>query len=157
MVRSGAALHMSAEHFPVVIVTWFGSPSADMVPEYIGWLTKQGQRAADEDTKLVLLGDTAAIEVQPGPEMRRAMVRAVRDFADAYPQFLGGATVVSNPLVRTALRMALMLLPKSFDFKPARTVEQALEHAFGLLDAAQVARPPRLKSTDYRRPVRPTW
>ncbi len=152
----GVALHLSAVHFPVLMVTWFGTSTGESVRRYAQWLGRMGDRAEVEGTQFVLLGDTTSLESRPGPEVRRVLLQVVDQIAADYPQsFLGGTTVMTHPLMRAALIMVMTLSRRPFEMKAARDMTQAIERTFELLDAAGVPRPPGLDASTYQPPPRP--
>lgn len=155
LVFPGVALHMSAQHFPILIATWFGVPNAEITNRYTAWIIDQAIRAKNEGTKFVILGDftTAA---RPSPEVRRAMATGVQRITDDYGDiFLGGSTIISQPLMRAVVSMVLALTRQKIDFKPVKSAEAAFERTRELLDKAGIPWPAGLDPRTYERPKRP--
>lgn len=156
IVLPEVALHLDTRWFPVLIVTWFGHPSAGGVVRYEAWLDQMAARARAEGTKLVILGDTSRLEERPGPDVRTAMAAAIEGLHARHPgRFLGGSTIVAQPVMRAVLLMVLALSRRVLDMKPVKDFEQALERTFALLDAAGIPRPVGLDAASYRSPERP--
>lgn len=151
------ALALDVQHFPVLIVTWFGVPVPALVPRYAGWLERMAARAKAESTRLVLIDDVTGLTARPDPETRRAMARALRRFGTEHPvQLLGATVVVRNPFVRAAITVVMSISRRPFEVKPARDMERALAHARALIEQAGQSWPEGLDAKRYRRPDRPT-
>lgn len=156
IVLPEVALHLDARWFPVLIVTWFGLPVIGGVERYVTWLDRMAARAKVEDTRLVILGDTTRLEERPGPEVRAEMAAAIEGLQARHPgRFLGGSTIVAQPVMRAVLLMVLALTRRVLDMKPVKDFEQALERTFALLDEAGIPRPAGLDLASYRSPARP--
>jgi hypothetical protein len=156
IVLPEVALHLDARWFPVLIVTWFGHPVVGGIDRYVAWLDRMAARARAEDTKLVILGDTSRLEDRPGPEVRTAMAAAIEGLLARNPgRFLGGSTIVAQPVMRAVLLMVLALTRRVLDMKPVKDFEQALERTFALLDEAGIPRPAGLDLASHRSPTRP--
>ena len=156
IVLPGVAAHLEARWFPVLIATWFGLPAVGTVERYIAWLERMAARAADEDTRLVIIGDVTRLEDRPGPEVRAEMAAAIEGLQARNPgRFLGGSTIVGSPLMRAVLLMVMALTRRALDLKPVKDFEQALERTFELLDEAGIPRPAGLDLASYRSPERP--
>jgi hypothetical protein len=137
-------------------VTWFGHPVVGAIDRYVAWLDRMAARARAEDTKLVILGDTSRLEDRPGPEVRAAMAAAIEGLQARNPgRFLGGSTIVAQPVMRAVLLMVLALTRRVLDMKPVKDFEQGLERTFALLDEAGIPRPAGLDLASYRSPTRP--
>ncbi len=155
VVLPGVALHLDARWFPVLIVTWFGMATSTAAERYAGWLDRMATRAAEEDTKLVILGDTRRLE-RPGPEVRTAMAAAIEGLQARHPgRFLGGSTIVEGPVMRAVLLVVLSLTRRALDMRPVKDLEHALVRTFALLDQEGIPRPAGLDAASYRSPERP--
>ena len=151
----GVMLHLSARHFPVLIVTWFGMPSVGVAERYVDWIDRMAARAKEEGTKVVILGDTTD-SGQPSPEVRRAMARALERLAERNGDgFIGGTTIINNPFVRAAITIVLTLVRAKIDFKPVRSVEAAFERIQDLLHREGIPWPEGLDPQTYERPPPP--
>jgi hypothetical protein len=156
IVLPEVAIHLSARHFPVLIVTWFGPPSPPSVERYAAWLERMGERAAAEGTKLAVIGDTTGMEGRPGPEVRRAMAAAIERLQTRHPgRVLGVTSIISQPMMRAVITMVLAITRQKIDLKPVKNVQQAIDRTFLLLDAAKIPRPAGLDGASYTRPARP--
>lgn len=156
VVLPDVALHLDARWFPVLVVTWFGIPTTGAVARYSLWLDRMGLRAEAEGTRLVIVGDTTRLEERPGPEVRTAMVAAIEGLAERHAgRFLGGATIIGQPVMRAVLTMVLVLSRRTLDMKPVKDMGSALARAFELLDHARIPRPPGLDAATFRSPARP--
>ncbi|MEM9459858.1 MAG: hypothetical protein AAGF11_37120 [Myxococcota bacterium] len=150
------ALVLDVQHFPVLIVTWFGVPVPALVPRYTDWLMRIVARAETESTRLVLIDDVVGLTERPDPEARRTMAQALKSVSDEHAErLLGASVVVSNPFVRAAITVVMSLTRRPFDIKPARDMEQALAHARRMLEQAGLTWPEGLDAKSYRRPDRP--
>jgi hypothetical protein len=156
IVLPAIALHLEARWFPVLVATWFGVASVGVVERYVAWLDRMGQRAEAEGTRLVLVGDTTRLEDRPGPDVRAAMAAAIDRLTTRHPgRFLGGSTIVAQPVMRAVLLMVLALTRRTLDMKPVKDLEHALARTFALLDQAGIPRPAGLDAASYRAPARP--
>jgi len=156
VVLPEVALHLSAQHFPVLIATWFGVPTPPVVDHLAAWLERMCARAEAEDTRVTFLGDTSGMEQQPGPEVRRAIAVGIERVLARYPgRFIGVTTIVGPPMMRAVIIMVLALTRSKLNWKPVKDMPQALARSFALLDEAGIPRPRGLDATTYRRPSRP--
>ncbi len=152
----GLVLHLSAEHFPALLVTWFGVPRVELVERYSQWLLRMAARAEAEGTKLAILDNTASLDGLPGPEVRRAMATAMEGLTTSHPGVLLGAVVVmTNPFMRAAVTMVLAISRQEFEVKPQKDLGQGVAHVLSLLERAGIARPAGLDPQTYRAPERP--
>lgn len=156
IVLPKVALHLDARAFPVLVVTWFGSPSAEAVERYTAWLERMGARAEAEGTKLVIVGDTTRLDERPGPDVRTVMAAAIDRLQHRHPgTFLGGSMIVAQPVMRAVLFMVLALTRRKLDMQPVKDLEHAFTRSFGLLEAAGIGRPAGLDPASFRSPARP--
>ena len=156
IVLPEVALHLDARWFPVLVATWFGVPTVRAVERYAVWLDQMGSRAAAEDTRLVIVGDTTRLEERPGPDVRTAMAAAIEGLHARHPgRFLGGSTIVASPVMRAVLLMVLALTRRVLDMRPVKDLEHALARTFELLDATGIPRPAGLDAATYQSPRRP--
>jgi hypothetical protein len=156
IVLPEVALHLDARWFPVLVATWFGRTTVGAVERYAAWLDRMGVRAEAEGTRLVILGDTTRLEDRPGPDVRTAMAATIEGLQARHPgRFLGGSTIVAQPVMRAVLLMVLALTRRALDIKPVKDFEQALERTFALLDEAGIPRPAGLDAASYQGPARP--
>lgn len=152
----GVGLHMEARWFPVLVATWFGTVSVRAVEHYVAWLERMGARAEVEGTRLVILGDITRLEQRPGPDVRAAMAAAIDGLVTRHPKrFLGGSTIVGQPIMRAVLLMVLALTRRSLDMRPVKDLGEGIARSFALLEAAGIPRPPGLDAATYRTPARP--
>lgn len=154
IVLPGVAMHLDATFFPVLCATWFGTPSVEVVEAYIGWIDRMATRADAEGTKLVLLGDSSRIEGRPGPEIRRAMGKAISGLTNRHPgTLLGGATVIGDPLMRAVISIIVALSRRGFRLTPVRSYDKAVESVREILTEAGIPVPDGLD--DRPTPSRP--
>ncbi|MCA9649810.1 MAG: hypothetical protein KC501_07875 [Myxococcales bacterium] len=154
IVEPEVSLHMDATFFPVLCVTWFGVISPTTVTGYMNWLDRMATRAAEEGTRVSILGDITGLESRPGPEIRRSMAKAIDELATRHGRTLmGGVTIIADPFMRAILSMVVAISRREFELKPVRTFAQAVERTFALLDAEGIARPEGLEQRT--RPERP--
>lgn len=155
MVARGVTLHLSTQYFPIVIATWFGVPSVNIIERYGAWLNRMADRAKKQGTKVVLLGDftTAA---RPTPEVRRAMATAIERLTERHGDgFLGGSTIIGQPLMRAVVTMVLALTRQKIDFKPVKSLAAGFERTRQLMDAAGIPWPEGFDPKTYERPQGP--
>lgn len=151
-----AAMHLDARHFPVLMVTWFGKANPELVEYYGDWLERMGARAAVAATQLVVLGDTTALEERPGPEVRRAMARAMDRMQARFPGRVAGVTtVISSPVMRAVITMVLAITRHKLDVKPVKDLSEGFARTLALLEVAGIPRPAGFDEASYQRPERP--
>jgi hypothetical protein len=156
VVFSEVAIHLSARHFPVLIVTWFGVPIPAVIEGFAGWLDRMSERAAAEGTKLVILGDTTGMTSQPGPDVRRAIAAGIERVLAEHPgRLIGVTTIIGPPMMRAVITMVLAITRHKLNWKPVKDMPQAIARSFALLDEAKVPRPAGLDASSYIRPARP--
>jgi len=155
VVLPEVAVHLSAQHFPVIIATWFGTPNQQIVTHLGTWFERMCARAEAENTKVVFIGDTTGMEQQPGPEVRREIASGIQRVVAQYPgRLLGVTTIVGPPMMRAVIIMVLALTRDKLNWKPVKNLPQALERSFALLAEVGIARPKGLDAATYRRPPR---
>ncbi len=151
------ALVFSAEHYPVLMVTWFGAPTEASVDAYAAWLNGFVERNEADDARFVIVGDTTGMTERPPPDVRRKMATVLDDFAQKNEgHLLGVITLVDGMLMRAIVKMTLLLTRQDIMVSPARSLEDALPKAFEILSEAGITPPPSLSVESYRRPDRPT-
>ncbi len=151
-----AAVILSAEHLPVVFVTWFGRPSSKAVETYAEWMVEQARRAHESQSPFIIIGDTTAVDGHPGPVLRRQMANVLNDVRKAAGEsLLHIFTVIDNMTLRTIVKMTTFLIRRELPSMAVRDLEDALNRAFQVLDEAGVPRPEGLDPTTYRSPDHP--
>jgi hypothetical protein len=154
IVLPEVALHLDARWFPVVVATWFGVATARAVERYGGWLERMGARAGAADTQVVIVGDTTRLQERPTPEVRVTMAAMIERLTARHPdRFLGGSTIIGDPVMRAVLAMVLALTRRKLDMRPVKDMRQALARTFALLDQAGIPRPQGLDVETFRSPA----
>ncbi|MCA9710669.1 MAG: hypothetical protein KDK70_32805 [Myxococcales bacterium] len=155
MVLPGVTLHVTARYFPVVIATWFGTPTVEAVERYADWLATMSSRAKAEGTKVVIIGDTTA-SGRPGPDVRRGMARALERLGGPNREgLMGGSTIIGHPLMRAVLSIVMAITREKIDLKPVKSLEAAFDRTRELLDEAGIPWPEGLDLQTYQRPTLP--
>lgn len=152
----GVSIVLNPEHFPVVVATWFGTPTHAVVDAYLQWLSGVTKRAQEEGTRFVVIGDTTGMDERPGPELRRHLASAIDKFqAEAGDTVLGVMTIFSNPLMRAVVTMTLFITQRQLQLVPVKGMAEAIDRARELLRQAGVEPPAGLDAETYRRPADP--
>jgi len=151
-----AAIVLSAEHYPVLLITWFGDPTLATAEAYASWLERMARRARAAGDDFVIVGDTSRVRSKASPELRQNMASGLETFQQiAGDHLLGVFTVVTNGVTRTIIRMTLYLTRRKLPFTPAKTMDEALNLALARLDEAGVPRPAGLDPARYTAPSHP--
>lgn len=151
-----ASITLSAEHLPVIFVTWFGLPNSEVIETYATWMVRQAEHARETGNPFVIIGDATAIEGRPSPDLRRQMANALDDVRKAAgDSLLHIFIILDNAMLRTIVRMTTYLIRREVPSRPVQDIEDALLRAFRVLDEAGVARPEGLDPATYRRPAHP--
>lgn len=141
--------------WPIVIATWFGRPTEDLVDRYFDLHAQLLERAREEHTRLVLVTDTFATE-RPSPMARKRIV----DRTEAQPSDVRHLTVesfivIENPVIRGVVTALAWVYPKMSESKNVGSLAAALEGSIDALRNAGIATPKHLVPSAYRRPARP--
>jgi hypothetical protein len=136
---------MDSGHMPLVITTWFGSPTLGLVEAYGEWFARFVERCRTSNRKFVLLDD-AMRAGRPAPPVRGLLAK-IQCPSD----------VVIDRVVATdaaAIRGALTALSwiTGNQIKSTPTINEGIRDCLAALDAAKVARP---KDFEFR-PAQPT-
>lgn len=142
--------------WPIVIATWFGRPSENLVEQYFGMHERCLRRAREERTKVVIVTDTFATE-RPSPVARKRIVELTQTFAaDGKAYVLEAYIIIENPVIRGVVTALAWVYPQMSETHHVASLGVALERARLSLLEAGVAPPADLVSSAYGRPARPT-
>lgn len=140
--------------FPILISTWFGSPTETLVRSYYRWLHEQLARSKRESLPLIIVTDSGPAGV-PSAEVRRliADLTIEWDKAGAKEVRAGSYVVIENALMRGVIT-TLNWLHGDLQNENVATCERALALALNNLSGRRVPAPPGLVPAKYRRPDR---
>lgn len=71
--------------------------------------------------------------------------------------FLGGSTIIAQPLMRAVITVVLALTREPIDFKPVKSAEAGFERTRQLLADAGIPWPEGFDPATYRRPEAPPF
>jgi hypothetical protein len=133
-VDGDSELVIDTTHLPLLITTWFGSPTIGLVEAYTEWFGRFVEKTRAAGHKVVILDD-AIRGGRPAPP-----VRAVLAKIQCPSEVVVDRVVVVDS---AAIRGAITALSWSTGnpIKTAPTIDQGVRDCLAHLDAAKVARP----------------
>jgi len=141
--------------WPIVIATWFGRPTEDLVDRYFEHHSELLQQARDEQTRIILISDTFATE-RPSPLTRKRIVeRTEAQPEDVRYLTIDSFIVIENPVIRGVVMALAWVYPKMAESKNVGNLSLALEESIEALRKAGIAPPKHLVPSAYQRPARP--
>lgn len=145
-ILADGVLRTDTSHFPVVILGWHGDTTMESVEVCREWLDRMLERAARESTKLYLINDTSD-SGRPAPEIRKELSKIPHYLAahEHRQHLIGGAVIVPGTILRATFIMVTALARLDVGFRPVKSMEHALERAFGALGDAGVEVPDSLE------------
>jgi hypothetical protein len=136
---------IDSSHLPLLITTWFGSPTLGLVEAYTEWLVRFVERSRAAGRKFVILDD-AIRAGRPAPPVRGLLAK-IQCPSDVV---VDRVVVVDTAAIRGALTALSWITGNPIKTTPA--IEQGVRDCLVRLDEAGVARPPKF---EYR-PAEPT-
>jgi hypothetical protein len=136
---------IDTSHMPLLITTWFGSPTLGLVEAYTEWFVRFVERSRAAGQKFVILDD-AIRAGRPAPPVRGLLAK-VQCPSDVV---LDRVVVVDTAAIRGALTALSWITGNPIKTTPA--IEQGVRDCLAQLDAAGVARP---REFEFR-PAEPT-
>ena len=126
---------VDTSHLPLLITTWFASPTLELAEAYTRWFHEYVERCRISGRRFVILDD-ASRAGRPAPPVRGCLSKI-----QCPPEVVIDRVVVVNS---SAIRGAITALSwiTGNPIKTATTVEDGVRDCLALLDAAGVA-PPR--------------
>jgi hypothetical protein len=152
-IRDGASsVVIDVRPWPVVIATWFGEPTEDLVRKYFAEHATLLDRARRKEQRIVLVTDTFATQ-RPSAKARKL----IADLTSAQPDdisklTLGSFIVIESVLIRGAVTALRWILPRLAESESVDSIGAAFERAAALLDARGIPQPKGLVAREYRRP-----
>ena len=125
---------VDSSHLPLLITTWFGSPSLELVETYAKWFDEFIERSRRQDRRFVILDDATRAE-RPAPAVRGRMskIECPRDVV------VDRVIVVQTRPIRGAITALSWIIGNPI--KTNDTLEGGVRECLELLDAAKVSRP----------------
>lgn len=136
---------IDTSHLPLLITTWFGSPTIGLVEVYSEWLVRFVERSRKDGRKFVILDD-AIRAGRPAPPVR-ALLAKIQCPADVV---IDRVVVVDTAAIRGALTALSWITGNPIKTTPA--IDQGVRDCLARLDESGVARPPKFEF----RPAEPT-
>jgi hypothetical protein len=139
----------------VLIATWFGASTVQLVDEYYAWHGAYLDRHRKEGRRFVLITD-ASESARPAPAARK---RIADGFAKLGPDVkvitIQSYIVVDNALIRGVLTALAWLDERLAGSVLVATPAAAIAQALKDLERAGIAPPSNLSPATYKRPARP--
>ncbi len=149
MVDGDAEVIVDTRYMPIVITTWFGTPTLGLAHAFCTWLTGFYAEHAKLGTPLVFVND-AALASRPGGEVRQRFATVQT------PEFLlESFVVVTNPAVRGAATAIRWIAGERMKMNFAADLSSGLIRALGLLARHNLEIPRALRADRYELPVMP--
>jgi hypothetical protein len=149
---AGDVIVANDTYFPIIVATWFGSPSERAVRGYFAWLDEMLARALRERVPIVNVTDSGLADV-PTADVRRLVAELAKQWerAGATKDRVTSCVVVDNALIRGVLR-ALSWLHGDMKSQQFATCEAALAAALDILARAAQKPSKRLVPSARKRP-----
>jgi hypothetical protein len=144
-VDGESELVIDTSHLPLLITTWFGSPSLGLVEAYNEWLVRFVERSRAAGRKFVILDD-AIRAGRPAPPVRGLLAK-IQCPSDVV---VDRVVVVDSAAIRGALTALSWITGNPIKTTPA--IEQGVRDCLARLDESSVPRPPKFEF----RPAEPT-
>jgi hypothetical protein len=133
-VDGESELVIDSSHLPLLITTWFGSPTLGLVEAYTEWFVRFVERTRAAGQKVVILDD-AIRGGRPAPPVR-AVLAKIQCPSDVVVDRI---VVVDSAAIRGAI--TALSWSTGNPIKTTPTIDQGVRDCLALLDAAKVARP----------------
>lgn len=141
----GVALDTS--HHPVVITTWYGAPTSDLVDDYVTWRDATSAEAMAAEQQLVYVIDLRRAARPSGLVRKRLLEHSRNDIA---AEVRLATFAVAEPDLGALVRAAGRAHKQPPSIVP--TIEQAILMALTALRAARIPVPRGLTPEGYRTP-----
>jgi hypothetical protein len=140
--------------FPVVIGTWWGELSPELIVSYFGWYDGQLARARSEGTKISLITDGLDVQ-RPSGEARKSLAieSQVREAANR-ELVVSTYVVVHGALLLGVLASVMSVFRGGLRISSTSDMVTALERTLARFDQAGLPRPAGLDPATYVRPSR---
>ena len=139
----------------VVIATWFGEPTLELVDRYFDWHAVFVDGVRKARGRFVLITDTFAT-ARPSPSARKRIAERTEALGpDLQELTIGSYLVVENALIRGVITALAWLHAPLAETVPLGSPALAIGAALRDLDAAGIPRPANLSPATYKRPARP--
>jgi hypothetical protein len=156
IVREGtSSVVLDSRAWPVVITTWFGTPTEVLVDRYFDQHATVLERARKNSDRIVLISDTFATERPTATARKRIADRTSAHAKVAQSITLASFIVIENALIRGAVTALSWIIPSMDENELVDSIETAIDRGLAALDAAGIARPAGLRGRTYHRPARP--
>jgi hypothetical protein len=148
-VDGDAEVVVDLRFMPIVISTWFGTPTIELATSFAEWFSPFMAEQAQLGTRLVFVSD-ASLAGRPGGDVRKRF--AALDSPDFV---LDSLVVVTNPAVRGAATAIRWAAGERMKMNFAADLPSALIRALGLLARHAIEIPRALRADRYELPVIP--
>lgn len=125
---------IDTSHLPMLITTWFGSPTLSLVETYASWLDTFIERSRVAGRRFVILDD-AVRAGRPIPQVRGRLAQ-IKCPGDV---IIDRVVVVDTAAIRGAITALSWIT--GVPIKTTPTIEDGVRDCLSLLDQAQVPRP----------------
>ncbi len=147
-----STVYFDDSHLPVLIVTFMGTTNLQACEWFGARYGEVLEAAHARGEKVVSISDASRAN-RPPPEVRRFFA----EWMGTIPDHLNEATlasiaVITNPLMRGAMTAIGWINEDVRDVVSVPSLEQGIERAMAMLDAAGVPRPTGLDAASYRVP-----
>ena len=134
-VDGDSELVIDTSHLPLLITTWFSSPSLGLAEVYVDWFSNYVERSRAGGRRFVILDD-ASRAGRPIPQVRGLLSKI-----ECPPEVvLDRVIVVNTPAIRGAITALSWITGNPI--KTAPTIEEGVRECLAVLDQAKIP-PPR--------------
>ncbi|NUP09595.1 MAG: hypothetical protein HOW73_26415 [Polyangiaceae bacterium] len=139
----------------ILIASWFGEPTVELVDQYYSWHGAFLDRHRKERRRFILITDTYA-STRPSPAARKRIADGFKSLGPDVRDFtFQSYIIVHNALIRGVLTALGWLDERLSESVIVATPADAIEGALKDLEKAGIPRPANLSPQGYRRPARP--
>lgn len=126
---------VDTRYLPLVVTTWFGSPSLSLVEAYDRWLRQFVERSLVCERKVVLLDDASRAE-RPVPQVRGRLAQ----LDCPAPVIVARVIVVQTPAIRGAVTALSWITGRTL--RTVETIEDGVQECLGIFSQRKIE-PPR--------------
>jgi hypothetical protein len=141
---------LDSRYEPIVITTWYGSPTCALIDEYFRWSDATTAAAMASEQRLVHVVDLRHAR-RPSALARKRGVEHMRE--DLFAEVRLASIVVAEPVLGAVVRFDARMSQLRHAPSIVETIEAALELALLELRAARIPAPVGLTPRRYRAPA----
>src|SRR5690242_16822955 len=136
LVDGAASIVIDDAHWPIIIVTWFGQATVNLLEQYFAQQALIADRARRQNGKFIMVSDATDVE-RPSAVVRQRLSELTQKLAKVAGHLtLKSYCVLTYPIVRGVATAMGWVIPEMREVEFVATLPEALERA---LNKAAVA------------------